>query len=149
MTSVFCTTAVIGSSIVTSCIITHVQKLAHIVTRFSTDAHPQILVVDDIGMLSGNLNRPPGRIERVSSQMCRDFCGPGFEASTVGIVADAADHKVGQMTELVRQCVDQSVFAVDDLVGKLDRGKMLNSRDRGLSLHKGAMVDACCCGSYR
>lgn len=92
---------------------------------WATNTDPQILVVDDIAVFGGDLDVAPNRNIGLS-QMRRDFVGPLLERRAVRLVADIADHEVGQMTKLVRQRVNQAVFAVDDLLRQLDAGKVLD-----------------------
>lgn len=91
-------------------------------TIFLTAGHtvPHVLVVNLVGVLCRDID-----LSTKYRVILHDFSAllaPALETGAVGIVVDIGNHIVGKVAVLVSECVDESVFVIDDLLSQLDRG---------------------------
>lgn len=87
-------------------------------------AIPHILIIDLVGVFCRYLDL--SAVYRVVLHSFGTLLAPALETGTVGVVVHVGNHVVGEVTIFVSECVDEPVFAVNDLLGQLDRRMVLD-----------------------
>lgn len=82
-------------------------------------AIPHILVIDLVGVFCGYVDL--SAVYRVILHCFGALLAPALEAGTVGVVTNVGNHIVGEVAVFMSECVDEPVFAINDLLGQLDR----------------------------
>lgn len=93
-----------------------------VTTIFLTAGHtvPHVLVVNLVGVLCRYVDL--SAVDRVVLHDFSALLAPALKTGAVGVVVDIGNHIVGEVAVLVSECVDESVFIINDLLGQLDRG---------------------------
>ncbi len=104
-----------------------------------TPRTPHVLEVDVVRVLGRDLDPP-------TAERARALRRPRLELAARAGCRDAVDHEVGEVAELVRRDVEQTVLVVDDLLGQLDGGVVLDSGGGGGGAGSAASLPSGCCG---